>query len=100
MLSLLPSLPTTITTTLIFFNKTEQDIPWRAEMESLSGVKVIHVMSEQEDYTGPQGRINRDLLEPHVSCLGSNPLALVCGPLGFNSAADSILRLEFGQCFD
>lgn len=101
MLSILPSLvTTTITKTLIFFNKTEKDIPWRAELDSLSGVKVIHVMSEQEDFTGAQGRINRDLLSPHVSCLGTHPLALVCGPLGFNRAADSILRLEFGQVFD
>merc|ERR1712080_760425 len=100
MLSLLPSLPPNTPTPLLFFNKTEADIPWRTQLDSLSEVKVIHVLSEQEEYTGPKGRIDRDLLVDHVQGLGSRPLALVCGPLGFNRSAGSILRLEFGHVFD
>merc|ERR1712226_1310899 len=86
--------------TLIFFNKTWEDIPWRAELDNLSKVKVMHVLSEQENFAGPKGRVRKELLEPHMSGLGSRPLVLVCGPVGFTRTADSILRLEFAHCFD
>lgn len=96
MLSVLPFIPTSTTITLMFFNKTEQDIPWKTELDNLSNVKVIHVMSNQEEFQGPKGRISKELLATSIDSLGGEPLVLVCGPPAFTRTADVILKQGYG----
>lgn len=98
-LSLLPHLPSS-PNTLMFFNKTEADIPWRQELDLLDTLHVVHVMSDQEDFQGPQGRVSEALLAPYIEALLAppGPLVLVCGPPGFSREVRRILqKLGLGE---
>lgn len=68
---------------LIWGNKTEADIAFReeiAEMErSMRSLRIVHVMSSQDDFEGERGFITRDLIERHVEDIGSRQVFL-CGP--------------------
>ena len=92
-LSLFPRLKTANQqANLILFNRKERDIPWKEDIEKLTFVRVEHVLSEQEEWTGMKGRISRDILASRISSLGARPLVLVCGPLGFNKTASKLLK--------
>ena len=94
---------------MLSLHRREEDIPWRAELDSLQGLKVVHVLSdqvspcswlqllhlpEQEDYPGLKGRVRSELLAPFLSSLGPSGLVLVCGPPGFSREARRLLREE------
>lgn len=78
---------------LLFFNKTEEDILWRVELEDsikrFENFQVIHILSEpSSDWNGFTGSINEDILcrtlPPKQS---DNQQILICGPLQFTETA-------------
>ncbi|KJS84167.1 MAG: hypothetical protein JM58_11530 [Peptococcaceae bacterium BICA1-8] len=68
---------------LLWGNKTEEDIPFREELDglsqSLSSFKLIHVLSSQEDWTGEKGHIDRSKISKYVKDIKSSEF-FVCGP--------------------
>lgn len=67
--------------TLFWGNKTEQDIPFSEELKLAepNGLKVVHVMSNQENFNGEKGYINLDLLQKYLGDLTKYEY-FVCGP--------------------
>ena len=70
---------------LFYFNPTEADIAFREELEQLISrtslhLKVVHILSKQDNWEGEKGRFNTTLLERH--CLQSilSTEYYVCGP--------------------
>ena len=52
----------------------------------LARFSVTYILSEpDDDWTGPTGRVNKDLLKAHVPALndGVQPLVCACGPIPF-----------------
>ncbi|KAF0701104.1 Aste57867_8401 [Aphanomyces stellatus] len=71
--------------TLIFQNRTEDDIILRDELASYEqiypGLKVINVLSKpSESWTGYTGHVNKEFLEKHLPGPSPDHLVLVCGP--------------------
>ncbi|KAG9403652.1 NADH-cytochrome b5 reductase [Aphanomyces cochlioides] len=71
--------------TIIFGNKTEEDIILRDELSSYEaiypGLKVVHVLSEpSESWTGYKGFINEEILKEYLPGPSVENLVLVCGP--------------------
>jgi predicted ferric reductase len=68
---------------LIWGNKTEKDIAFRAELEQISAVmpslRVIHVLSNQPEWPGEQGYVDTEMLHKHLDGF-ENPQVFVCGP--------------------
>ncbi len=65
---------------LFYGSLTEDEIVFRREVEASAHVRVVHVLSEQEDWEGEKGFITPDLLTRH---LGEDLRAyefLLCGP--------------------
>ncbi|XP_072855187.2 cytochrome b5 reductase 4 isoform X3 [Pogona vitticeps] len=78
------------TAKLMFFNKMEEDILWRNQLEQLAlddaRFDIQLVLSEpKEEWTGKQGKISSSLLSQFVkrSTHGSKILICICGPLPF-----------------
>ncbi|NXA35583.1 NB5R4 reductase, partial [Eudromia elegans] len=78
------------TAKLIFFNKTEDDILWRNQLEQLAlkdeRFEVQFVLSEPtKDWVGKRGRISSSLLSGFVRRSGkeSKVLICICGPIPF-----------------
>ena len=69
--------------TLLWGNKTEQDILFRDELDKMvaemPSLRVVHVMSRQTDWLGEKGHIDPEKLERYVSNLES-PQFFICGP--------------------
>jgi len=69
---------------LLWGNKTEKDIAFRAELDSMvtdmPSLKVVHILSRQGDWPGEKGRIDRGMLKRHVGDLAKGEF-FVCGPL-------------------
>jgi ferredoxin-NADP reductase len=63
---------------LFFANKTERDIILRDELESMPGLQVRHILSEEEKSGMDHGRIDREYLQKHVSDFGQR--FYICGP--------------------
>ncbi|NXY20003.1 NB5R4 reductase, partial [Atrichornis clamosus] len=78
------------TVKLIFFNKTENDILWRNQLEQLAlkdeRFEVQFILSQPtKDWVGKQGRISSSLLSEFVkrSRRDSKVLICICGPTPF-----------------
>ncbi|KAG0718404.1 Cytochrome b5 reductase 4 [Chionoecetes opilio] len=78
---------------LILFNKTESDIPWKQEFESLMEesdglLKATHVLSEgSTSWTGLRGRIDKTLLQkllPERNAERTTYLCFLLGDLGYH----------------
>lgn len=69
--------------TLIWGNKTSKDIVFKQELEELQdkipGFKVVHVMSNQEDWQGEKGFIDTEKLKRHIDNFQVGQF-FVCGP--------------------
>ncbi|XP_015247037.1 PREDICTED: cytochrome b5 reductase 4 [Cyprinodon variegatus] len=89
---------------LLFFNKREEDVLWRHQLDDLAAkeerFQVEHVLSEPSDsWSGRRGRVDEAalttfLLRPH----GSRCYACVCGPSGFTEQTTGLLkRLGFSE---
>ena len=70
--------------TLIWSNRTEEDILCRDEIEEmeekLSNLAVHHVLSAQADFQGRTGRLNQDMLKELLSNTSHEACIFVCGP--------------------
>ncbi|XP_040205979.1 cytochrome b5 reductase 4 isoform X2 [Rana temporaria] len=84
---------------LIFFNKTEDDILWREQLEKLSSTdrrfETQFVLSEPNDsWTGCKGQISTSLLSESIqrSKEDSTILICICGPNGFVEQAERSLE--------
>jgi predicted ferric reductase len=68
---------------LIWGNKTEQDIAFRAELEQMTRatptLRVVHVLSNQADWPGEKGYVDAELLRKYMEGF-ENPQVFVCGP--------------------
>ncbi|NXE04969.1 NB5R4 reductase, partial [Lophotis ruficrista] len=78
------------TVKLIFFNKTEDDILWRSQLEQLAlkdeRFEVQFILSQPtKDWVGKQGKISSSLLSEFVkrSRKDSKVLICICGPTPF-----------------
>uniref|UniRef100_A0A8B9SEM2 Cytochrome b5 reductase 4 n=1 Tax=Apteryx owenii TaxID=8824 RepID=A0A8B9SEM2_APTOW len=87
------------TAKLIFFNKTEDDILWRNQLEQLAlkdeRFEVQFVLSEPaKDWMGKQGRISSSLLSGFVkrSRKDSKVLICICGPTPFTEQGVQYLK--------
>ncbi|KAF2348580.1 Oxidoreductase FAD/NAD(P)-binding, partial [Trinorchestia longiramus] len=84
---------------LLFFNKTEDDVPWRDELDVLAAensdiIKVHHVLSSGGSaWSGLKGRVSLDLLERMLPVAdGTRSVMLaVCGPTGFTDLTLKLL---------
>jgi predicted ferric reductase/mono/diheme cytochrome c family protein len=80
---------------LIWGSKTEQDIPFRDELErmaaEMSSLKVVYVISRQPDWPGEKGRIDAERLKKYISHL-EEPQCFVCGPPSMTAATVKTLR--------
>lgn len=75
---------------LAFFNRTERDILWKNELDSLcqkyTSFQVHHILSEaEEEWVGIKGRISLKLLQDLFPCSfnESGMFVCVCGPSSF-----------------
>ncbi len=70
--------------TLVWGNKTEEDIILRDEIDGLaaspSGLKVHHVLSEQDDWPGERGFVTEELLGRILSREELQRRVFLCGP--------------------
>nr|XP_009666606.1 PREDICTED: cytochrome b5 reductase 4 isoform X2 [Struthio camelus australis] len=87
------------TAKLIFFNKTEDDILWRNQLEQLAlrdeRFEVQFVLSEPtKDWVGKQGRISSSLLSGFMkrSRKDSKVLICICGPTAFTEQGVQCLK--------
>jgi predicted ferric reductase len=68
---------------LIWGNKAERDITFRDELaqleQAIASLRVIHVMSRQEDWPGERGYVDRQRLARYLDGI-DNPQIFVCGP--------------------
>uniref|UniRef100_A0A6G1SQ96 Cytochrome b5 reductase 4 n=1 Tax=Aceria tosichella TaxID=561515 RepID=A0A6G1SQ96_9ACAR len=90
--------------TLVFFNKTQEDIIWRDQFDSLAikngnRFKVVHVLSNEPEkrssggkvWMGKRGRISKDLLAEFVDSKSPDELQILsCGPRAFTQLTKSI----------
>ena len=69
--------------TLIWGNKTEKDIVFKDELDKMAAempsLKVVHIMSAQDDWPGEKGRVDAEKLKKHVSDFQDSQFFL-CGP--------------------
>lgn len=85
---------------LLFFNRTEEDILWRAELDELAAnderFEVEYILSEAcEGWSGRRGRVNEALLRETVSRQeGSKCYACVCGPNTFTEITIGFLKQQ------
>uniref|UniRef100_A0A8C3UXS8 Cytochrome b5 reductase 4 n=1 Tax=Catharus ustulatus TaxID=91951 RepID=A0A8C3UXS8_CATUS len=87
------------TVKLIFFNKTEDDILWRNQLEQLAlkdeRFEVQFILSQpSEDWVGKQGKISSSLLSEFVkrSRRDSKALICICGPTPFTEQGVQYLK--------
>ena len=78
---------------LLNFNKTREDIIWKNHLHNLEEnkeftFKVIHILSQDENWDGDKGRIRKELLEKYIMKKNDpKKLACICGPILFNQEA-------------
>ncbi|XP_071801639.1 cytochrome b5 reductase 4-like isoform X1 [Asterias amurensis] len=81
---------------LIFFNKTERDIPWREDLSELlktqpKSFEIINILSEPDErWSGPKGRIRKEIVEEYFPCPDQPQqrfLMCICGPTQFTQLA-------------
>ncbi|KAJ8915131.1 hypothetical protein NQ315_000383 [Exocentrus adspersus] len=80
---------------LLFFNRTEEDIPFREQFEKLreldDRLHVTHILSEpSDDWTGLTGHVNKEMIDnaiqEHIRDTGytiANIYTFICGPNPF-----------------
>ncbi|CAG6016102.1 unnamed protein product [Menidia menidia] len=85
-------------TKLLFFNRREEDILWRRELDELAAssdrFQVEYVLSEPSDgWTGRRGRVDQAMLDGTLERTdGSRSYACVCGPSAFTEIATGLLK--------
>lgn len=67
--------------TLIFSNKTEEDIIMRGEWEAMQGLRTVFTVTDASSDSVETAKIDRAFLEKHISDFGQK--FYLCGPGGF-----------------
>lgn len=86
--------------TLFYFNATEADIAFREELDTISentslNLKVVHILSKQDNWEGEKGRFSTKLLEKYCPDSISTNDYYVCGPpLMSQSVIGSLKELQ------
>lgn len=65
---------------LFYGNQSEHDIIYKAELEAVENLRVVHVLSEQDDYPGETGFITAELIKKYVPGDLPEYEFLICGP--------------------
>jgi len=69
--------------TLIWGNKTEEDIVFKDELEKMAAempsLKIVHVMSKQDDWPGERGYVDAEKLKKYVNDFQEGEF-FICGP--------------------
>ena len=80
---------------LLWGNKTEKDIVFRDELEKMAeempSLKIVHVMSGQDDWPGEKGYVDEEKLKRHVSNFQGSQFFL-CGPPRMMASVEKTLR--------
>jgi predicted ferric reductase len=84
-----------IPVTLLWANKSEEELCYRDELarmeEGMENLKVVYVMSQQKDWKGEKGRINRNIIEKYKAGIGDFDY-FVCGPPPMSKAVMAALK--------
>ena len=88
--------------TLIFGNKTEQDILLKKELDLLNEEKLIKVVytldSSNEQWKGETGFITKEMIKKYIPANSTDHLVVSCGPKPMNqSIKKSIEALGFSS---
>lgn len=80
--------------TLLYGNRTEQDIVFRDELEQMPDhVKVVHVLSEaREGWDGPRGRITEEMIRSYRGDAMDRTHVYLCGPPSMMGDVTQFLR--------
>ncbi len=82
---------------LIWSNRTENHILYREEMhkmkERLPRLTVHHVMSRQDSFQGPTGRLTREMLQGFLTEFSREAGVFVCGPPAMMNAAIKNIKI-------
>lgn len=87
-------------TKLLFFNRQEEDILWRRELDELAAnnerFQVEYVLSEPcESWSGRKGRVDESMLKDFLNRPdGSKCYACVCGPTAFTELTIGLLKQQ------
>ncbi|XP_040900633.1 cytochrome b5 reductase 4 isoform X2 [Toxotes jaculatrix] len=87
-------------TRLLFFNRREEDILWRSELDQLAAnnerFQVEYVLSEPcEGWTGKRGRVDESMLQDFLDRPeGSRCYVCVCGPTAFTELTVGLLKQQ------
>lgn len=78
---------------VLYSNKTENDIVFKEELNSISGpnVRVTHVLSDEPAYSGETGRIDKEKIARLVPDVAKRDIYL-CGPVPMMDALAAALR--------
>lgn len=85
-------------TKLLFFNRREEDILWRCELDQLAAdhesFQVDHVLSEpSESWSGRRGRVDQSMLADFLLRPdGARCFVCVCGPTAFTQLTTGLLK--------
>jgi len=81
--------------TLIWGNKADKDIVFREELGKMEGempsLKVVHIMSKQEDWQGEKGYVDAEKIKKHVDSLQESEF-FICGPPVMMNSVIKVLK--------
>lgn len=79
---------------LIWGNKTEKDVVFKEDLERMASempsLKIVHVMSGQDDWPGEKGHVDEEKLKRHISNFQDSQFFL-CGPPVMTTAVEKTL---------
>ena len=75
---------------LIFANKTSEDIIYRKELEAMDGLKIDHVLSDEDTAGSHHGMIDADMIKEFVPDLDRR--FYLCGPPPMMEAVQEVLE--------
>ena len=82
--------------TLVWSNRTRDDILFAEELEhmrsALPGLRVHHVLTREEGWAGPKGRLDKDLLERLLGGVDRGCHVFLCGPPPMMAAVERALK--------
>ncbi|XP_074510948.1 cytochrome b5 reductase 4 isoform X2 [Sebastes fasciatus] len=87
-------------TKLLFFNRREEDILWRCDLDELAAnsesFQVEYVLSDPgESWTGRKGRVDESMLQDVLNRPdGSKCYVCVCGPTAFTELTTGLLKQQ------
>lgn len=77
---------------LFYGNKTENEIIYKEELDTLRKVRTIHVLDGEPEYEGEKGHITTNLLEKYLQKDLKEYIFLVCGPPAMVTKLEAAMR--------